>query len=55
MPTAFSGRPWPQEPDPLHLTAIFDLSETTAVNYATLARQLLHDPTDQVPNLSGAE
>ncbi len=27
--------------DPLHLTAIFDLSETTAVKYATLARQLL--------------
>ncbi|AEW95138.1 MULTISPECIES: hypothetical protein [Streptomycetaceae] len=29
--------------DPLHLTAIFDLSETTAVKYAALARQLLHD------------
>lgn len=41
--------------DPPHLTASFDLSETTAVTYATLARQLLHDPTDQVPNLSGAE
>ncbi|MEU7598669.1 hypothetical protein AB0B79_37490 [Streptomyces sp. NPDC039022] len=27
--------------DPLHLTAVFDLSETTAVKYAILARQLL--------------
>ncbi|MFC7218194.1 hypothetical protein ACFQLX_08440 [Streptomyces polyrhachis] len=27
--------------DPLHLTAIFNLSETTAVKYATLARRLL--------------
>ncbi|MEU2250961.1 hypothetical protein [Streptomyces sp. NPDC019224] len=35
--------------DPLHLTAIFDLSETTAVKYATLARQLLNEPTGQEP------
>ncbi len=27
--------------DPLHLAAIFDISETTAVRYATLARRLL--------------
>ncbi|MEV8391799.1 MULTISPECIES: type I-E CRISPR-associated endonuclease Cas1e [unclassified Streptomyces] len=37
--------------DPLHLTAIFDLAESTAAKYAALARQLLHDPTD----LSGTE
>lgn len=30
--------------DPLHLTAIFDLSETTAVKYAGLARRFLHEP-----------
>ncbi|MEU1482815.1 hypothetical protein [Streptomyces sp. NPDC005752] len=29
--------------DPLHLAAIFDISETTAVRYAVLARQLLQD------------
>ncbi|MEW1674868.1 hypothetical protein AB0O47_16705 [Streptomyces noursei] len=29
--------------DPMHLAAIFDISETTAVRYATLARQFLGD------------
>ncbi|MFE4915492.1 hypothetical protein ACFRCX_28725 [Streptomyces sp. NPDC056652] len=35
--------------DPLHLTAIFGLSETTAVKYAPLARQRLNEPTGQEP------
>lgn len=35
--------------DPLHLTTIFDLSETTAVEYATLARRLLLLSVDSGP------
>ena len=36
-------------PDPLHLAAVFGLDDTTAIRYATAARQLLdtaaeHDP-----------
>ena len=28
--------------DPLHLAAVFGISDTTAIKYATIARQLLH-------------
>ncbi|MET9359186.1 hypothetical protein ABZY14_40765 [Streptomyces sp. NPDC006617] len=36
--------------DPIHLTTLFDLSETTAVKYTILARQLLFEPSGQEPN-----
>ncbi len=31
-------------PDPLHLAAVFGLDDTTAIRYATIARQLLETP-----------
>ncbi len=36
-------------PDPLHLAAVFGLDDTTAIRYATIARQLLQTPTEQTP------
>jgi hypothetical protein len=42
-------------PDPLHLAAVFGLDDTTAIRYATIARQLLettaeqHDPGSREP------
>lgn len=32
--------------DPLHLTAVFGIDDTTAIKYATIARQLLQTPPD---------
>ena len=34
-------------PDPLHLAAVFGLDDTTAIRYATIARQLLQTPAEQ--------
>jgi site-specific recombinase XerD len=34
-------------PDPLHLAAVFGLDDTTAIRYATIARQLLEIPAEQ--------
>jgi hypothetical protein len=34
-------------PDPLHLAAVFGLDDTTAIRYATIARQLLESPAEQ--------
>jgi len=34
-------------PDPLHLAAVFGLDDTTAIRYATIARQLLETPAEQ--------
>jgi site-specific recombinase XerD len=34
-------------PDPLHLAAVFGLDDTTAIRYATIARQLLATPAEQ--------
>jgi integrase len=34
-------------PDPLHLAAVFGLDDTTAIRYATIARQLLQSPAEQ--------
>ncbi|MBP2056108.1 integrase [Streptomyces griseochromogenes] len=42
-PTASWAKPSPPELTPLHLAAIVDISETTAVRYATLAHQLLKE------------
>ncbi len=36
-------------PDPLHLAAVFGLDDTTAIRYATIARQLLQTPAEQTP------
>jgi hypothetical protein len=36
-------------PDPLHLAAVFGLDDTTAIRYATIARQLLETPAEQTP------
>ena len=33
--------------DPLHLAAVFGLDDTTAIRYATIARQLLDTPASQ--------
>jgi hypothetical protein len=33
-------------PDPLHLAAVFGLDDTTAIRYATIARQLLESPAE---------
>jgi hypothetical protein len=33
-------------PDPLHLTAVFGISERAAINYAKLGRQLLQPDLD---------
>ena len=33
--------------DPLHLAAVFGLDDTTAIRYATIARQLLETPAEQ--------
>ena len=33
--------------DPLHLAAVFGIDDTTAIRYATIARQLLETPTGQ--------
>jgi len=45
--------------DPLHLTAVFGIAETTAVRSATSARQLLQrpveaDPADSAPTQAAA-
>ena len=34
-------------PDPLHLAVVFGLDDTTAIRYATIARQLLETPAEQ--------
>jgi integrase len=34
-------------PDPLHLAAVFGIDDTTAIRYATVARQLLQTPAEQ--------
>ena len=34
-------------PDPLHLAAVFGIGDTTAIRYATVARQLLQTPVEQ--------
>ncbi len=34
-------------PDPLHLAAVFGIHATTAIRYATVARQLLQTPVEQ--------
>jgi hypothetical protein len=34
-------------PDPLHLAVVFGLDDTTAIRYATIARQLLQTPAGQ--------
>ena len=34
-------------PDPLHLAAVFGIDDTTAIRYATIARQLLQTPASQ--------
>jgi hypothetical protein len=34
-------------PDPLHLAAVFGLDDTTAIRYATIARELLDSPAEQ--------
>jgi len=34
-------------PDPLHLAAVFGIDDTTAIRYATIARQLLQTPIEQ--------
>ena len=45
-------------PDPLHLAVVFGIDDTTAIRYATIARQLLatpaeqHDPAAAVANRS---
>jgi hypothetical protein len=36
--------------DPLHLAAVFDLHESTAIRYAASARQLLEEPHDTHPS-----
>jgi hypothetical protein len=36
-------------PDPLHLAAVFGIDDTTAIRYATIARQLLQTPAEQTP------
>src|SRR5260221_13084570 len=33
--------------DPLHLAAVFGIDDTTAIPYATIARQLLDTPAEQ--------
>lgn len=33
--------------DPLHLAAVFGIDDTTAIRYATIARQLLEAPAEQ--------
>ena len=33
--------------DPLHLTAVFGIDDTTAIKYAAIARQLLETPAEQ--------
>ncbi|WP_127354781.1 hypothetical protein [Actinacidiphila soli] len=33
--------------DPLHLAAVFGIDDTTAIRYATIARQLLQTPSEQ--------
>ena len=33
--------------DPLHLAAVFGIDDTTAIRYATIARQLLQTPAQQ--------
>jgi hypothetical protein len=33
-------------PDPLHLAAVFGIDDTTAIRYATIARQLLETPSE---------
>jgi integrase len=38
--------------DPLHLTAVFDISDTTAIRYADSARQLLEQPLETHPSSS---
>jgi hypothetical protein len=47
-------------PDPLHLAAVFGLDDTTAIRYATIARQLLQTPAEQhhphqIPRTQGPE
>jgi hypothetical protein len=36
--------------DPLHLAAVFGLDDTTAIRYATIARQLLNTPAEDTPS-----
>jgi hypothetical protein len=36
--------------DPLHLAAVFDLHESTAIRYAASARQLLEEPHETHPS-----
>jgi integrase len=38
--------------DPLHLAAVFDIADTTAIRYATSARQLLAQPHEDAPSPS---
>ncbi len=33
--------------DPLHLAAVFGIDDTTAIKYATIARQLLETAAEQ--------
>ena len=33
--------------DPLHLAAVFGIDDTTAIRYATIARQLMEAPAEQ--------
>jgi hypothetical protein len=47
-------------PDPLHLAAVFGVDDTTAIRYATIARQLLETPAEQhhpreLPRTQGPE
>ena len=45
--TDSSTRPFIHRADPLHLTAVFDISDTTAIRYADSARQLLNNLEEQ--------
>jgi hypothetical protein len=35
--------------DPLHLAAVFEISESTAIRYASSARQLMERPSESQP------
>jgi hypothetical protein len=39
--------------DPLHLAAVFGVDDTTAIRYATIARQLLDTPAGHTPSSPG--
>jgi hypothetical protein len=47
LPCASSEQAITCGPDPLHLAVVFGLDDTTAIRYATIARQLLETPAGQ--------